>query len=98
MIYELTILTPEKSNAEDLANIKSTVEKWGAIHTTEDDGVKRLAYPITLQGITHEVARYLFYTVELNEGDPQKLSGELSRKDEVLRFLLVKQDPKYSKR
>ena len=28
MIYELTILTPEKSNAEDLANIKKTIEKW----------------------------------------------------------------------
>lgn len=97
MIYELTIITPENNTAEDMAKIKKTIEKWGAIHTEEDDGVKRLAYPITLQGITHEVARYLFYTVELNEGDPQKLSGELSRKDEVLRYLLVKQDPKYSR-
>lgn len=97
MIYELTIIAKENNTAEELADIKSTIEKWGAIHTTEDNGVKRLAYPITLQGITHEMARYLFYTVELNEGDPQKLSGELSRKDEVLRFLLVRQDPKYSR-
>lgn len=97
MIYELTILTPENNTAEDMAKIKKTIEKWGAIHTTEDEGIKRLAYSITLCGITHEFARFIFYTVELNEGDPQNLSGELNINDGVLRYLLVKQDPKYSK-
>lgn len=90
MIYELTIITPEKSTAEDLASIKKTIEKWGAIHTEEDEGVKRLPYSITLQGVTHEFARYLFYTVELNDGDPAKLSSELNIKDEVIRYLMIK--------
>lgn len=90
MIYELTIIAKESSTAEELADIKSTIEKWGAIHTEEDDGVKRLAYRI----FNNEFGHYLFYTVELNEGDPQKLSGELNIKDSVLRYLLVKQRSK----
>lgn len=98
MIYELTIITPENNTAEDMAKIKKTIEKWGAIHTTEDEGVKRLAYPIGIGNMSHNYGHFMFYTVELNEGDPQKLSGELNIKDSVLRYLLVKQDPKHNKR
>lgn len=98
MIYELTIIAKENNTAEELADIKSTIEKWGAIHTEEDDGVKRLAYPIGIGNMSNNFGHYLFYTVDINEGDPQKLSGELNIKDSVLRYLLVKQDPKHNKR
>ena len=97
MIYELIIIAKENNTAEELADIKSTIEKWGAIHIEEDNGVERLVYPIGIGGIIHNFGHYLFYTVDINKGDPQKLSGELNTKDSVLRCILVKQKMKYFK-
>ena len=97
MFYEITLITPENNTAEDMAEIRSTIEKWADIHTAEDNGVKRLAYAITLNGVEHNFGHYLFYTATLNDGDPQRLSAELCRDDKVLRHLIVKADRKYIK-
>ena len=67
MFYEITLITPENNTAEDMAEIRSTIEKWADIHTAEDNGVKRLAYAITLNGVEHNFGHYLFYTATLND-------------------------------
>lgn len=97
MFYEITIITPENNTAEDMAEIRNTIEKWADIHTAEDEGVKRLTYAITRNGVEHNYGDYLFYIATLNDGDPQRLSAELCRDDKVLRHLIVKADRNYIK-
>lgn len=91
MKYEITILEPEQNNAEAIAGVRATVEKWADIHTLKDDGVKRLCYPINLKGVEHNFARYIYITATINGDDYLKLGGELVRDDRVLRYLIVKE-------
>lgn len=97
MFYEITLITPENNTAEDMAGIRSTIEKWADIHTAEDEGVKRLAYAIPSNGVEHNYGHYLFYTATLNNGDYEQLSAELRQDNKVLRHLIVKADRKYIK-
>ena len=90
MIYEITILEPEQNTPDNTREVRAIIEKWGAIRTAQDDGVKRLYYPINLKGVEHNFARYVYYIVSINKGDEQKLAGELVRDDRVLRYLIVK--------
>lgn len=90
--YELTVLYhPDlEMNMEPATNkIKDLIEKnGGKITKEEDDGKKRLAYPIKKQ----DFALYRFYEVELPEDAPQKIEATLNITDEVLRHLLVTVD------
>ena len=90
MIYEITILEPEQNTIKETKEVRAIIEKWGAIRTAQDDGIKRLCYPITLKGVEHNYARYVYYIVSINAGDESKLAGELVRDDRVLRYLIVK--------
>jgi small subunit ribosomal protein S6 len=62
----------------------------GKIVETDNWGKKKLAYPINKL----ESAVYVFYTVELPGPALQKVESILNITDEVLRYLIVKIDPK----
>ena len=84
--YELTILVDEIAPQEVIDGLTEKINGYGKITSFEDDGVKRLAYPIR----NHEKARYLFYTLELENDVPAKLSSNLNIDDDVVRHLLVR--------
>lgn len=84
--YELTILVDEIAPQEVIDGLTEKIKGYGKITSIEDDGVKRLAYPIR----NHEKARYLFYTLELENDVPAELSGNLNRDDNIMRYLLVR--------
>ena len=62
----------------------------GKIKDTDNWGKRKLAYPIGK--LEHAV--YVFYTVDLSPERAQKVEQTLNITDEVIRFLLVKIDPK----
>ncbi len=95
--YELTVLLhPDlEANQENaLAKVKGIVEKAGGKIIKEDNwGKKRLAYTIDKQ----DFAIYVFMEVELPPQAPLEISNALNITDEVLRYLLVAEDPKQVK-
>jgi ribosomal protein S6 len=71
---------------EVIDGLTEKVKGYGKIVSIEDEGVKRLAYPIN----DHEKALYLFYTLELEDGVQPKLSSDLNIDDNIVRYLLVR--------
>lgn len=89
MLYELTIIAPESATEVDIEQLERVIRRYATeIGKKEDDGVKRLPYPI--QG--HARGHYLYYEIYLTQGKPQSLSSELNINDTALRYLLVKAD------
>ena len=90
--YELTVLIhPDLEMNLDAATnkIKDLIAKnGGKITKEENDGKKRLAYPIKGQ----DFAVYYYYELELPAEAPAKISATLNITDEVLRHLLVTVD------
>ena len=90
--YELTVLIhPDLEMNLDAATnkIKDLIAKnGGKITKEENDGKKRLAYPIQGQ----DFAVYYYYELELPAEAPAKISATLNITDEVLRHLLVTVD------
>lgn len=84
--YELTILVDEIASQEVIDGLTERIKKYGKITGIEDEGVKRLAYAIR----NHEKARYLYYTLELENDAPYKISSNLNIEDDVMRYLLVR--------
>ena len=84
--YELTILVDEIAPQEVIDGLTEKIKEYGKITSIEDDGVKRLAYPIR----NHDEARYLFYTLELDLGVHAKLASSLNIDDNVVRYLLLR--------
>lgn len=84
--YELTILVDEIAPQEVIDGLTEKIKGYGKITSIEDDGVKRLCYPIN----DHEKARYLYYTLELEDGVPVKISSNLNIDDNIMRYLLVR--------
>lgn len=84
--YELTILVDEIATQEVIDGLTKKIKKYGKRVKFEDGGVKRLTYPIRNQ----EKAHYLFYTLELTDGKPVKLSSDFNIDDNVMRYLLVR--------
>ena len=96
MKYELTIIAPEDISDAGIHEIKRVLKRHTLdVGKFEDDGVKRLAYPITSGGKRHERGRYLFWDLWLPNGEPQKLSSELNINDLVIRYLLVRSDTRH---
>lgn len=87
--YELTILMDEGATDKDIEAMTKRVEEYGTVVKFEDDGVKRLAYPIQRERL-HEKTHYLYYTLELEDGVPAKLSSNLNTDDDIVRYLLVR--------
>ena len=96
MEYELTIITPDNITDKEIDDLKAIVKKHAKkIWTTEDDGVKKLAYPITCREQEHERGHYLFWQLDMPTDEPQKIASEFNINDNVMRFLLVKSDSNY---
>ena len=86
--YEMTILAPEDLTVVDKIALEKLIRRYGRITKRLVDGVKRLAYPINGK----EKALYLYYELEMEDGKPAELSNFLGTRDEVVRYLIVKQD------
>ncbi len=90
--YELTVLIhPDlEMNLEPATSkVKELVEKNGGKITKEqNDGKKRLAYPIKGQ----DFAVYYYYELELPAEAPAKIESVFNITDEILRHLLVTVD------
>lgn len=86
--YELSVLSHKNTDQLELKHkILDKINDVGGITTKyEADGVKRLAYAINGE----EYAHYSYYTIQLPQDAPVKLSTWLNTTDEVLRYLLVK--------
>ena len=95
--YELSILFhPDLEMNLDpaLDKVKKLIKNAGGKITKEEpDGKKRLAYPID----GNEYAIYYYMDVELPADAPAKISSTLGITDEVIRFLIVKADPRRAK-
>ena len=92
--YELTVMIhPDlEMNLEPTTDkVKALIEENGGNITKEsNEGRKRMAYGIQGQ----EYAIYYYYEVELPPAAPAKLSSVFNITDEVIRYLLVTEDPR----
>ena len=92
--YEVAILYDpdlevDLSKAEDRVK-KIITDNGGSIKATDNWGKRKLAYPIN----KHDMAIYVFYSVEMPGVNVQKLESILNITDEVIRFLITKTDLK----
>lgn len=92
--YELTVLIHPDLEADldaPLKKVRDIITNAGGKITSEDNwGKKKLAYAINRE----DFAVYVYMDVELPADAPLKISNTLNITDEVLRYLLVKVDPK----
>ncbi|MDO5451468.1 MAG: 30S ribosomal protein S6 [Candidatus Saccharibacteria bacterium] len=95
--YELTIVFhPDLEMNLDpaLEKVKKTLEANQAkIITEENDGKKRLTYPIGKQ----DFGIYYYMELELPAAAPAKISSTFNISDEILRYLLVRRDERKAK-
>lgn len=82
--YELSIIADELIDQTQIDELTKKIRKYGKITGGDDEGVKRLAYPIR----NHEAGHFLYYEMETDT--PEKLSGDLNITDSVIRYLLVR--------
>jgi small subunit ribosomal protein S6 len=92
--YELTVLIHPDLEVDldaPLAKVRDIITGAGGKITKEDNwGKKKLAYKINRE----DFAVYVYMDLELPAEAPLKISNTLNITDEVLRYLLVKQDEK----
>ncbi|HTJ73633.1 MAG TPA: 30S ribosomal protein S6 [Verrucomicrobiae bacterium] len=92
--YELTVLIHPDLEVDldaPLAKVREIITSAGGKITKEDNwGKKKLAYKINRE----DFAVYVYMDLELPAEAPLKISNTLNITDEVLRYLLVKQDEK----
>ncbi|HSX43124.1 MAG TPA: 30S ribosomal protein S6 [Candidatus Saccharimonadales bacterium] len=92
--YEIAILFDPDLEV-DLDKATNRVEKiftdnGAVIKNTDNWGKRKLAYPIK----KHDMAVYVFYSVEMPGANVQKLESILNITDEVIRFLVTRPDLK----
>lgn len=92
--YELTVLIHpdlELDIDKPLAKITKAIEDAeGKIIKQDSWGKKKLAYTINKQNF----ANYVYFELELPSEAPLKLSNLFNINKEILRYLLVKADPR----
>ncbi len=92
--YELAVLYhPDLEIDIDKAEAKVSkivTDNGGEVTNKESWGKRKTAYPVK----GHEHAVYVFYALELEGASVQKIESVLNITDEVIRFLIVKQDEK----
>lgn len=95
--YELTVLFhPDLEMNPDPAieKVKGVIDQaGGAITKEENEGKKRLSYPIN----GHTFALYYYADVTLPSDAPNKISSVFNISDEIIRFLLVRTDVRRAK-
>lgn len=92
--YEIAVLFDPQLEV-DLTKAEAKVQKLveasgGKITKTDNWGKKKLAYPIT----KHDMAVYVFYTVDLPAESVRKIEATLNITDEVIRYLITRPDLK----
>ncbi len=92
--YEIAVLYDpglevDLSKAEDRVK-KIFSDNQAKVVSSENWGKKKLAYPID----KNEHAVYVFYIVEMPTETVNKLEATLNITDEVMRYLIVRQDEK----
>ncbi len=92
--YEIAVLYDpglevDLSKAEDRVK-KIFSDNKGKVTATDNWGKKKLAYPIS----NEDHAVYVFYTVDLPGASLGKVESTLNITDEVMRYLIVRQDEK----
>lgn len=70
--------------------VKIITDNGGEVTNKESWGKRKTAYPVK----GHEHAVYVFYTADIEGSAVQKVESVLNITDEVIRFLIVKQDEK----
>lgn len=92
--YELTVLIHPDLEADletPLKKVREIITNAGGVIKTEDNwGKKKLQYPINRENF----AVYVYMDVELPADAPLKISNVFNITEEVVRYLLVKADPK----
>ncbi|PID32616.1 30S ribosomal protein S6 [Candidatus Saccharibacteria bacterium] len=92
--YELTVLINpdlEPKLDDQIKKVKDLVEAaGGSVEAEDNQGKQRLAYSIDRQ----DFAIYVYMDVKLPADAPQKISAKLNITSGVMRYLLVKADPK----
>lgn len=92
--YELAVLYhPDLEIDLDKAECKVTkivTDNKGKITDKESWGKRKTAYKVK----GHEHAVYVFYTLDVDSANIQKIESVLNITDEVIRFLIVKEDEK----
>lgn len=92
--YELTVLIHPDLEADletPLKKVRDIITTAGGAIKTEDNwGKKKLQYPINRENF----AVYVYFDVELPADAPLKISNIFNITEEVVRYLLVKADPK----
>ena len=92
--YELAVLYhPDLEIDLDKAeaNVTKIITDHGGVVTNKELwGKRKTAYSVGI----HEHAVYVFYTVDIDGPMVQKIEAVLNITDEVIRFLIVKQDDK----
>lgn len=94
MQYEIAVLYHPDLEV-DLTKSEARVTKiytdnGGKVVKTDNWGKKKLMYPIA----KNEHAVYVFYTVEIQPESVAKVESTLNITDEVIRYLIVRLDPK----
>lgn len=92
MKYELTVITPEETTGKDIIKIMSVIDRnGGTITKYVRDGIKILAYPITLRDRRYERGLYLYIEFE-KDGSTTDICGDFNTRESIIRYLLVKAD------
>lgn len=88
--HELTVLFRTDANiSNEVTKVKEAITFYGGkIVSEENDGEKRLAYPIQ----DEKFATYYYFDVMLPKQSVARLAGSLNINDGVLRYLLVSKD------
>jgi len=91
--YELPVLVkpllPDDIKGKVVAKMEEIVKNLnGTLETKEVWGKKHLAYPIK----KHQEGYYIFFTLELDPANIGELQKSLRLMNDVLRFMLIKED------
>ncbi|MBR3052249.1 30S ribosomal protein S6 [Candidatus Saccharibacteria bacterium] len=95
--YELSVLIhPDLEMNPDpvIDKVKKIIDQVGGTISNEDNqGKKRLSYPIKGQNF----ALYYYADISLPSDAPDKISTNLNISDEIIRYLLVRTDERKAK-
>ena len=91
--YELMVILKPLLPEDIRSGIQKKIEKYikdakGEISNTDVWGKRHLAYPIK----KHDEGYYIVYNISLEAAASDKFQGELKLMNDILRFLLVKQE------
>lgn len=91
--YELMVILKPLLPEDIRSGIQKRIEKYvkeakGEIANTDVWGKRHLAYPIK----KHDEGYYIVYKLSLGADFSDKFQGELKLMNDILRFILIKQD------